>query len=135
MFKLALYVLSFLEPKSLLKAAQTCRYWRVLAEDNLLWREKCREESIDDNLVYGINRLRRRHTSRCPWKSLYMRQHQIELNWRTGEIPGPKVCMTHTFIFHCMCKQLFCLIEILIIVEIALHLLSSQNFAKIYKRF
>lgn len=93
--ELALYVLSFLEPKSLLKAAQTCRYWRVLAEDNLLWREKCREETIDDNLVYGSNRLRRRHTSRCPWKSLYMRQHQIELNWRTGEIPGPKLLKGH----------------------------------------
>lgn len=42
--KLALYVLSFLEPKDLLQAAQTCRYWRILAEDNLLWREKCKEE-------------------------------------------------------------------------------------------
>uniref|UniRef100_A0A8C9TPK3 F-box domain-containing protein n=1 Tax=Scleropages formosus TaxID=113540 RepID=A0A8C9TPK3_SCLFO len=38
--QLALYVLSFLEPKDLLQAAQTCRYWRILAEDNLLWREK-----------------------------------------------------------------------------------------------
>lgn len=44
LFQLALYVLSFLEPKDLLQAAQTCRYWRILAEDNLLWREKCREE-------------------------------------------------------------------------------------------
>lgn len=42
--QLALYVLSFLEPKDLLQAAQTCRYWRILAEDNLLWREECREE-------------------------------------------------------------------------------------------
>lgn len=42
--QLALYVLSFLEPKDLLQAAQTCRYWRILAEDNLLWREKCKEE-------------------------------------------------------------------------------------------
>ena len=42
--QLALYVLSFLEPRALLQAAQTCRYWRILAEDNLLWREKCRED-------------------------------------------------------------------------------------------
>ncbi|XP_035508650.1 F-box/WD repeat-containing protein 7-like [Morone saxatilis] len=42
--ELALYVLTFLAPKDLLQAAQTCRYWRILAEDNLLWREKCREE-------------------------------------------------------------------------------------------
>ena len=41
--ELALYVLSFLKPRDLLNAAQTCRYWRILAEDNLLWREKCRE--------------------------------------------------------------------------------------------
>lgn len=42
--QLALYVLNFLAPRDLLQAAQTCRYWRILAEDNLLWREKCREE-------------------------------------------------------------------------------------------
>ncbi|KAL5013000.1 hypothetical protein ScPMuIL_011551 [Solemya velum] len=46
--ELALYVLSFLDPKDLLRAAQTCRYWRILAEDNLLWREKCREETNID---------------------------------------------------------------------------------------
>lgn len=42
--QLALYVLSFLAPRDLLQAAQTCCYWRILAEDNLLWREKCHEE-------------------------------------------------------------------------------------------
>lgn len=46
--ELALYVLSFLEPKDLLKAAQTCRYWRILCEDNLLWREKCKEYGLSD---------------------------------------------------------------------------------------
>lgn len=46
--ELALYVLSFLEPKDLCKAAQTCRYWRILCEDNLLWREKCREYGLKD---------------------------------------------------------------------------------------
>ncbi|CAL8378447.1 unnamed protein product [Boreogadus saida] len=43
--ELSLYVLSFLAPGDLLQAAQTCSYWRTLAEDNLLWREKCREEA------------------------------------------------------------------------------------------
>ena len=42
--QLALYVLSFLEAKDLLSAAQTCSYWHTLAEDNLLWKEKCHEE-------------------------------------------------------------------------------------------
>lgn len=51
--QLALYVLSFLEPRDLLRAAQTCRYWRVLAEDNLLWREKCREEG-EGPLEWGL---------------------------------------------------------------------------------
>ena len=92
LFQLALYVLSFLGPKDLLQAAQTCRYWRVLTEDNLLWREKCKEESIDESLVFGTNRLRRRQPSpKSPWKSLYMRQHQIEQNWRSGPIRTPKV--------------------------------------------
>jgi F-box/WD-40 domain protein 7 len=48
--ELALYVLSFLDPKDLVRAAQTCQTWRILCEDNLLWREKCREEGLlDDN--------------------------------------------------------------------------------------
>lgn len=46
--ELALNVLSFLEPRDLLKAAQTCHSWRVLAEDNLLWKEKCRHAGIDE---------------------------------------------------------------------------------------
>ncbi|KFM81029.1 F-box/WD repeat-containing protein 7, partial [Stegodyphus mimosarum] len=98
--ELALYVLSFLEPKDLLKAAQTCRYWRVLAEDNLLWREKCREEGIND-----VREVLSRRRSRCnisanntvnssqiipsPWKAAYMRQHNIEMNWRCNPIKLP----------------------------------------------
>ncbi len=54
--QLALYVLSFLEPKDLLQAAQTCRYWRILAEDNLLWREKCREEGESQVFVRDADR-------------------------------------------------------------------------------
>lgn len=45
--ELALSVLSFLEPTDLLRAAQTCRNWRFLADDNLLWRGKCKEVGID----------------------------------------------------------------------------------------
>lgn len=46
--ELALSVLSFLEPRDLLRAAQTCRSWRFLADDNLLWKEKCREAGIEE---------------------------------------------------------------------------------------
>ncbi|XP_071088653.1 F-box/WD repeat-containing protein 7-like [Haliotis cracherodii] len=93
--ELALYVLSFLEPKDLLRAAQTCRYWRILAEDNLLWREKCREESVDESLVYGSHKFKKPRAHRSPWKALYMRQYQIEQNWRTGAIRPPKVLKGH----------------------------------------
>ncbi|KAI8799167.1 F-box/WD repeat-containing protein 7 [Biomphalaria glabrata] len=92
--ELALYVLSFLEARDLLRAAQTCRYWRVLAEDNLLWREKCREEGIDEETVYG-SRMRRRHSARSPYKSLFMRQSQIEHNWRSGVNRPPKILKGH----------------------------------------
>ena len=103
--QLALYVLSFLEAKDLLRAAQTCRYWRLLAEDNLLWREKCREESIDEKLVFG-GRLRRRQLSggtgggagsKSPWKHLYLRQKQIEFNWKAGPLRPPKVLFVDPF--------------------------------------
>lgn len=46
--ELALKVLSFLDPADLLKAAQTCHSWKMLADDNLLWKEKCREVGIDE---------------------------------------------------------------------------------------
>ncbi|XP_010863387.1 F-box/WD repeat-containing protein 7 isoform X1 [Esox lucius] len=93
--ELALYVLTFLEPRDLMRAAQACSYWRILAEDNLLWREKCREDGIDEPLV-----VKRRQTLRpgfllSPWKSAYVRQHRIETNWRTGDITSPKVLKGH----------------------------------------
>lgn len=69
LLQLALYVLSFLEPRDLLRAAQTCRYWRVLAEDNLLWREKCREEGKDPSSIW--------HMARCGW----------DLWWGSPQLP------------------------------------------------
>ncbi|CAB3376188.1 Hypothetical predicted protein [Cloeon dipterum] len=54
--ELALHVLSFLEPADLLRAAQTCRYWRLLSEDNLLWREKCKASGIDSPWTVPVAR-------------------------------------------------------------------------------
>lgn len=94
--ELALHVLSFLGPKDLLRAAQTCRYWRVLTEDNLLWRKKCNEEGIDESLVFGYSvRRRSQGMLRSPCKTLYMRQHQIEQYWRCGKIRPPKLLKGH----------------------------------------
>lgn len=101
--ELALYVLSFLEPRDLLRAAQTCHYWRILAEDNLLWREKCREAGLEDvQEVLG----RRVATSTSspsspnspgpiPWKLAFMRHHYVEMNWRCKAIREPKVLRGH----------------------------------------
>lgn len=69
--QLALYVLSFLEPRDLLRAAQTCRYWKCLTDDNLLWREKCIEAGIDlDSLSVATKRNKNRvpNSAISPWK-------------------------------------------------------------------
>lgn len=92
--ELALYVLSFLEPKDLLRAAQTCRVWRGLAEDNLLWKEKCRQANIEVRVIRGKKRARM-GVIPSPWKVAYMRQHNIEMNWRCKPIRTPKMLKGH----------------------------------------
>lgn len=119
--ELALYVLAFLEPRDLLRAAQTCRNWRILAEDNLLWREKCREAGIEDfREVLGKRKMRSSSSissliasspgslAICslsstnndslipsPCKAAFMMHHNIEMNWRYHPIRTPKVLKGH----------------------------------------
>ncbi|KAJ1525042.1 hypothetical protein ONE63_009888 [Megalurothrips usitatus] len=93
--ELALYVLSFLEPKDLLRAAQTCRNWRFLADDNLLWKEKCRTEGIKQLPDRTYQRRKNIGINISPWKAEYMRQHAIEMNWRTKPIRTPKELKGH----------------------------------------
>ncbi|CAH2035876.1 unnamed protein product, partial [Iphiclides podalirius] len=89
--ELALTVLGYLQPKDLLRAAQTCRYWRFLADDNLLWKEQCRR--------IGITTLKKmpRSLPRCasPWKAAYMRQYLIENNWLHKPVDSPIVMRGH----------------------------------------
>ncbi|XP_029027506.1 F-box/WD repeat-containing protein 7-like isoform X2 [Betta splendens] len=92
--ELALYVLTFLAPRDLLQAAQTCRYWRILAEDNLLWREKCREEGISECVSLRV-KCARPVAAVSPWKSAFIRQHCIETNWRKGDAREPMVLKGH----------------------------------------
>lgn len=92
--ELALKVLSFLEPKDLLRAAQTCRSWRYLAEDNLLWKEKCKHAGIED-IPRKRGSPRSPSTQTSPWKAAYMRQHTIEMNWRCKPIREPKMLKGH----------------------------------------
>lgn len=96
--ELALSVLAFLDPHDLLRAAQTCRNWRFLADDNLLWKEKCRSVGIDDlRDVSFTKRKSNRSNGICssPWKQAYMRQYSIKMNWRTKPIRPPKVLKGH----------------------------------------
>ncbi|XP_055621722.1 F-box/WD repeat-containing protein 7 [Toxorhynchites rutilus septentrionalis] len=97
--ELALQVLSYLEPKDLLRAAQTCRSWRFLADDNLLWKEKCKEGAILMEVLGGDRPKRGRAGNMppisSPWKAAYMRQHIIEMNWRSRPIRTAKVLKGH----------------------------------------
>ncbi|CAG4942638.1 unnamed protein product [Colias eurytheme] len=89
--ELALTVLGYLSPKDLLRAAQTCRYWRFLADDNLLWKEQCRR--------IGLTTLKKmpRSLPRCasPWKAAYMRQSLIQDNWLHKPVNSPIVMRGH----------------------------------------
>lgn len=89
--ELALTVLGYLQPKDLLRAARTCRYWRFLADDNLLWKEQCRR--------IGITTLKKmpRSLPRCasPWKAAYMRHYLIENNWLHKPVNSPIVMRGH----------------------------------------
>lgn len=96
--ELALQVLSYLLPKDLLRAAQTCRSWRYLCDDNLLWKDKCKQSAIC--IESSTDRPKRGRVGSMPpisspWKAAYMRQHIIEMNWRSRDIREPKVLKGH----------------------------------------
>lgn len=98
--ELALQVLSYLGPKDLLRAAQTCRSWRYLADDNLMWKTKCKEVGILDEIKTDERPLRRGRVGNMPpmasiWKAYYMRHYTIEMNWRSRPIRTPKVLKGH----------------------------------------
>lgn len=87
--ELALYVLSFLEPKHLLVAAQTCRTWNMLCEDCVLWREKCNECGIEESYLKASSR-RPSGTIICnPWKQMYLTKNRIAYNWRYLDLSLP----------------------------------------------
>lgn len=89
--ELALSVLSFLGPRDLARAAQTCRSWRYLAEDNLLWREKCREEGV----AVGGGATATTAGTAGGWKGVYMRQHAVAMNWWSNELPTARLLKGH----------------------------------------
>ncbi|KAF5287261.1 hypothetical protein FQR65_LT02134 [Abscondita terminalis] len=92
--ELALSVLRLLEPSDLLRAAQTCRSWRFLADDNLLWKEKCKQVGIED-IPKRKGSPRSPSNTMSPWKAAFMRHHAIEMNWRNKPIRPPKMLKGH----------------------------------------
>ncbi|XP_077519686.1 F-box/WD repeat-containing protein 7-like [Amblyomma americanum] len=99
-------VAEIVQPRDLLRAAQTCHYWRILAEDNLLWREKCREAGLEDVQEVLGRRVASSTSSSfitafpsaagpIPWKLAFMRHHYVEMNWRCKPIREPKVLRGH----------------------------------------
>lgn len=99
--ELALHVLSYLNPKDLLRAAQTCRSWRFLADDNLLWKEKCKQAGIITKTLSMLSdKPKRGRTGNMPkiasaWKAAFMRHNTIETNWRSNPIRTPKILNGH----------------------------------------
>lgn len=104
--ELALYVLSFLEPKDLLRAAQTCKCWQTLCDDNLLWKQKCKQARIEEEPLNPVKCVRRRSNGsqqvnqttkalNSPFKKLFMTKQRIYWNWRMGPLRPSKVLKGH----------------------------------------
>lgn len=99
-YEIALYIMSFLSPKDLCQAAQTCRSWRTVCEDNRLWREKCKEEGLldDQQAINALfkSRIANSHVKqekfvnetllsipRIQWREAYLKHVNILRNWHT----------------------------------------------------
>eukprot|EP00794_Sanderia_malayensis_P015617 gene15616-17191_t len=106
--ELALYVLSFIDPKDLCRAAQTCKYWRILAEDTLLWREKCKEYEVEVEAEDVPSQILVIHKSSqesnasidmqandIPYKNIFLKQLKVEMNWRHRPVRTPKHLKGH----------------------------------------
>lgn len=82
--QLALHVLSFLEPKDLLVAAQTCRTWQILCEDSLWveWRLYCMNFITLCNIMHEM--LKYILVSKISWGAhfdVHAPSVTIKLNW------------------------------------------------------
>ena len=49
--EIGMFVFGYLKPSDLLKAVQTSKMWRIHAEDDLLWKDKC----VKAGLLYCLN--------------------------------------------------------------------------------
>jgi WD40 repeat protein len=69
------HIFSFLEPQTLLCAAQVCTIWNKHANSNLLWKSLYDHYYID---LYHVPSLLKE------WKSHFLRVSRIHRNWRLG---------------------------------------------------
>ena len=86
----SLLIFKYLSPADLCRCSLVCHSWRRLAEDNLIWREKCKESEIKKEQMNSFNGPA--GTSGTPnddefidrsWKAAYVENYDIERNWRT----------------------------------------------------
>ncbi len=68
-------IFSFLEDKTLVKVALVCKAWKILTEDDMLWKFK----------TYKYWK-KTRKTDDVTWRSLYSKQANHEKNWIKGEL-------------------------------------------------
>eukprot|EP00123_Amoebidium_parasiticum_P006996 comp17808_c0_seq1/m.17884 comp17808_c0_seq1/g.17884 ORF comp17808_c0_seq1/g.17884 comp17808_c0_seq1/m.17884 type:complete len:535 (-) comp17808_c0_seq1:55-1659(-) len=87
--KLAKYILSFCDAKSLCMAAAVSKRWRQIANDDSLWHrmcaqhinKKCTKCGWGLPLIADDPRGKRR---KIVWKDIYADRQRVELNWRKG---------------------------------------------------
>ena len=76
--ELAMSILRYLEPKDLLNAMRTCKSWKVLCDDSLLWKDKCRALPEIPNHYYDGD------SDNLDWKKIFLTRQELDDNWRTG---------------------------------------------------
>eukprot|EP00053_Salpingoeca_punica_P017217 m.165124 g.165124 ORF g.165124 m.165124 type:complete len:578 (-) comp17150_c1_seq1:1415-3148(-) len=80
--ELALHVLSFLDPKTLLTVSQVSRAWYDHARDNSLWRQRgsAKYLTLAQHQHLALHRP-------VAWKDAYMLRLRLDYAWRKGALP------------------------------------------------
>lgn len=79
----------YMKPSEILQAAQTCKLWRIVGEDDKLWEQKCKEDDIAYSLptanLTALERLNETSSiSYSAWKQNFLRPYKIAKKIREG---------------------------------------------------
>lgn len=79
----------YMKPREILQAAQTCKLWRIVGEDDKLWELKCKEGDIAYSLptanLTALERLNETSSiSYSAWKQNFLRPYKIAKKFREG---------------------------------------------------